>query len=174
MKCSYCKNDSIYFAKYFGKYFCKRHLENYLFKKLKRNLHKYHLIQKDDKLLLENLKSPVGTACIHLFTKAIKTWPVKIVQKNENKKINFSTIEDETKNIIENLTNKKIYKTFFQEGKVIKPFRNFSREELFILGVALGSPEKEKIKKTNHPTDSLGTATKLNLIHLWDRILALK
>ena len=174
MKCSYCNTDSIYSAKYFGKSFCKKHLENDLFKKLKRNLRKYKLVKKDDNILLENNKTKVGTACIYLFTKAVKTWPIKIVNENENKKVDFSTIENETKNIIESLTDKKIFKTFYHEGTTIKPFRDFSEEELFILGTVLENSKKEKIRKTNHPIDSLGTAMKLNLLRLWDRILGLK
>jgi hypothetical protein len=168
MECSKCKKGAVFFARHFGVYFCRKHLEEYLFKKLRRNLCRNGLVKKGDKLRLRVDSSPAGQCAKKLFLKAVKGWPVGIV-KSGGKLVDFATLESETDNTIVSLAKGKIFRTGYKIGSTIKPFRDFPEKELFTLGLAGGA--KKPATKKARMKDSLPTAARLNLLRVWDSIL---
>ena len=167
MKCSYCNSRAVHYAQHFGKYLCKPHLERYLLRKLHRNLRKYKLVSPEDVVAFDSDESPVSAAAKLLFQKAVSKWPVKIVDIKEphNKLLVPHTLECETTAVIDNLAAGKIHYSAYAEGNTIKPFRDFTSQELFILGWLTGC--KNQGSKKGH---ALGTASQLNLLRTWDQV----
>lgn len=168
MRCSYCGSKAVHHAQHFGKSFCKQHLENYLLRKLRRNLNKHKLVSPGDVVALKGASSAAGTAAEMLFRKAVAKWPVKIVSANEkhDKLLVPDTLECESTAIIDGLARGEIHETGYSGNKTIKPFRDFSSKELFALGWLNGQTQEGT--KT---AVSLGVASQLNLLRSWDQIL---
>lgn len=160
MNCSYCDTRAVFFAQHFGKYFCKKHLSAYLLKKLRRNI-RGQFLPKDTVSFTDD-DSPSAWAARDLFGKAIENWPVS-VSKSGKKKVSTNTLECETNAIIMSLATG----TLTDEGTIVTPFKNFGTKELFTLGWLSG--HRKECKKFSI-TGPMGTASKLNLIKIWERI----
>ena len=168
MNCSYCNARAVFHATHFGKFLCRSHLEGYLLRKLRRNLHHHRLVSPGDTIAIRDDGSPVGAAVKELFKKAVRNWPVKVVREGEphNKLLVPDTLECETSRILEGLANGELWHGSYTELGVIKPFRDFSSKELFVLGWLNGC------RKEGHKEWKLhGTAGELNLLRSWDRIM---
>ena len=51
MKCSFCDRRAVYYAPHFNRLFCASHLENFLLKKLKREIYRHRLVRPRDTFL---------------------------------------------------------------------------------------------------------------------------
>ena len=150
----------MFFAQHFGKYFCKKHLSAYLLKKLGRNIRGQFL--PNDVVSFTDDDSPAAWAARGLFEKAIEKWAVSI-SKSGNKKVSTNTLECEANAIIMALANG----TLAKREDIAKPFKDFGTKELFTLGWLDGH---QKEGKKSGMTIQMGTASKLNLIKIWERI----
>ena len=159
MDCSYCNSRAVFFAQHFGKHFCKKHLRAYLLKKLRRNIRGQFL--PDDVVSFTDDDSPTAFAARNLFEKAVENWPVS-VSSSGNKKVSTNTHECETSEIIMALADGNL-----ADEDIAKPFKDFGTKELFVLGW-LDGHKKEGTKSSI--TGNMGTASKLNLIRVWERI----
>ncbi len=52
MKCSYCKREAVYFQRHSGKHLCRRHfIENFI-RRVKRNIRKFRMIERDERIAI--------------------------------------------------------------------------------------------------------------------------
>jgi hypothetical protein len=171
MDCSYCGSRAVYHARHFGKSFCRRHLENYLLRKLRRNLSRYELVSPGDKIALAGDGSPAGAAAAGLFRQAVERWPVELVEGGHDKKVVPRTLECEANAIVSALARGEVHASGYARGSEIFPFRDFPAKALFTLGWLQGH-KKEGVK--GGPLEGFQqTASNLNLLRAWDRITGL-
>ena len=123
MICSFCDRKAVYYAKHFGKAFCAIHLEDFLIKKLKREIYKEKLVKPFEKFLFVSNYSPASEAALYLFRKVTRRFPIEVYAISLNKfsgvkewkgekfskVIDPVTLEGETKRIIMALSHGRIY-----------------------------------------------------------------
>ena len=52
MRCSYCSRDAIYFQRHSGKHLCRRHFTESILRRVKRNIRKFRMINRDERVAI--------------------------------------------------------------------------------------------------------------------------
>lgn len=75
MKCSFCKQESVYFRKNEGHYYCKKHFIKNIEKKVKKNISANKLIENGDTIAVAHSGSKDSANVLFLLNKIFKNNP---------------------------------------------------------------------------------------------------
>ena len=186
MKCSFCDRRAVYYAPHFNRLFGASHLENFLLKKLKREIYRHRLVKPRDTFLFLSNFSPASEAALYLFSRAVRNWPVRLFAVSLNpfenvgewrgekftKVVDPVTLEGEVKRSVFSLAHGRIYPAAYSHLHVIRPFRAFSQKSLGVLALV----RKLKFlmaRSENFLLRYAGEALNLNFLRAYDSIMEL-
>ncbi len=67
MKCSFCKKDAVFEARYAGNFFCRAHFISMYWKRIKRHIGKNELVVSGDKVAIALSGGKDSTVLLHVF-----------------------------------------------------------------------------------------------------------